>query len=109
MHQASSFILELARTISDDIRDSVAPEKLQFEVEIELENQILAKTVAALHEYMNSRSKYNREDQTTANIKRRQALRYMGYCNEMWTAIGIVKGALTSSSSIDADFEIFNG
>lgn len=100
MHKVSAFIAEMAKTISDDLRDSVAPDKLQHEVERELEKQILAQTVHAIQEYEGARQ-YHSHDPAKAVIARRKVLRFMGYCSEMWTAIKRVKGAITSGLDVE--------
>lgn len=106
MHRVSSFIAEMAKTLSDDLRESVAPDKLQHEVEKELEKQILAQTVNAIGKYRQARD-YFSHDPAQAAIKRRQVLRFMGYCSEMWLAIGRVKGAISAGldpeASVDPD------
>lgn len=94
MRQVSAFIIEMARAISADLRESVAPDKLQNEVEKELEKQTLAQLVRAISEYSSARDYI--PDQVAT--KRRQVLRFMGYCSEMWTAIAVVRGAIAAES-----------
>ena len=102
MRQVSAFILSLANAISDDLREHVAPDKLQYEVELELEKQILAQLVTAIHQYSGVRSGFG-ADGTQANVKRKQVLRMMGYCSEMWVKTDEVKGALMSGELVNAE------
>lgn len=106
MHKVSAYIIELAKAISDDLKDSLPKDKLQVEVEMELEKQVLANLVKAIHEYESART-YNKSDISLQNIKRRQVLRMMGYCSEMWIAQEQVKGALMGGvGQVDADYEV---
>jgi hypothetical protein len=106
MRKVSAYILELAKAISDDLRDSLPKDKLQHEVEMELEKQVLANLVHAINEYSAART-YSKSDISLQNIKRRQVLRMMGYCSEMWIAQEQVKGALMGGSGmVEADFTI---
>jgi hypothetical protein len=106
MRKVSAYIIELAKAISDDLRDSLPKDKLQHEVEMELEKQVLANLVTAISEYNCARI-YNKSDVSLQNIKRRQVLRMMGYCGEMWIAQEQVKGMLMGGSQmVEADFEV---
>lgn len=106
MRKVSAYIIELAKAISDDLRDSLPKDKLQHEVEFELEKQVLANLVSAIHEYSNARA-YSKSDLSIQNIKRRQVLRMMGYCSEMWIAQEQVKGMLMGGSDmVEAEFSI---
>lgn len=103
MRRVSAFIIALASGIGDDLRDHVAPDKLQFEVEKELENQMLALLVKAIGEYNSAR--LFQSDKVQQNTKRKQVLRYMGFCNEMWTKTEEVKGALMTGDLEFLDIE----
>lgn len=107
MRRVSAFLVALANGISDDLRDSVAPDKLQYEVEKELENQMLAHLVKSVGEYNNAR--LYTSDNVQQNAKRRQVLRYMGLVGEMWNKTEEVKGALTAGGlnlGEDVDFVV---
>jgi hypothetical protein len=103
MRRVSAFILALAEGISSDLAEHVAPDRLQDEVEKELENQMLAQLVKAIGEYNNARM-YG-SDHVQQNSKRKQVLRFMGYCNEMWVKTAEVKGALMTGDLESIDFE----
>lgn len=106
MRRVSAYIIELAKAISDDLRDSLPKDRLQAEVEMELEKQVLANLVKAISEYSGVRQ-YAQHDLAKSNIKRRQVLRMMGYCSEMWIAQEQVKGMLMGGSDmVEADFSI---
>ena len=107
MHRVSAFIAALANGISDDLREHVAPDKLQHEVERELEKQILAQTVRAISEY-ESACIYSRDNEVVRNAKRKQCLRMMGYCSEMWVTKDAVRAVLAPPSDVEeGDYRIF--
>lgn len=106
--KVSAYIVELAKAITDDLRDSLPKDQLQSAVEEELENQVLAGLVKSIGEY-NSARKYSRSDLPQVNSKRRQMMRNMGYVSEMFIKQEQVKAALTVGSSageVDAEFEV---
>jgi ABC-type lipoprotein release transport system permease subunit len=98
--RVSAFLVEFAREISSDLRSHVAPDKLQFEVEMELQKQILSQCVQAIGEYQQAIQFY-RSDEVKIAAGRKKVLRFMGYCSEMWVVQDQVKGALTSGEVRD--------
>lgn len=105
MRQVSAFIQAMAIGISDDLKQHVAPDKLQFEVEKELEKQMLAQLVNAINE--RSSCMLYGSDQVKAEAAKKKVLRFMGYVNEMYTVTREVKGALMDGHQpVDTDFEV---
>ena len=94
MRAVSAYLREFAREISNDLREHIAPDKLQFEVEMELQKQILSQVVQAISEYQ-STMVYNRTDLVKLQSGRKKVLRMMGYCSEMWVVQDEIKGVIT--------------
>jgi hypothetical protein len=106
MRRVSAFIMAMASGISDDLRDHVAPDKLQHEVETELQKQILSQLVQAIGEYSTALT-YDHISAVKRSAAQKKILRFMGYCSEMWVVQTQVKGALGEGMVQEAEAVIF--
>ena len=100
MRRVSAYLTAMAQGISDDVSRHVAPDKLQFEVEKELQEQMLAQLVGAVSEYKQAVA-YYRTDEVKCNSAKNKVLRHMSYVTEMWTVTNEVKGALERGGQPD--------
>lgn len=100
MRKTSAFLAALAAGISDDLRDNVDADKLQDEVEKELENQVLSGLVTAVGEYNSART-YFRSDRPKNAAAQNKVRRYLGFVEEMWARTAEVKGALMAGELTD--------
>lgn len=94
----------MAIGISEDLKQHIAPDKLQYEVEKELEKQMLNLTVQAISE--RSQCLLYGSDNVKANAAQKKLLRFMGYVNEMYVKTEEVKGAI-GDGSVVPDYEVF--
>lgn len=103
MNKASTYIQLLSDEISDDLRNHIDGDKLQLEVEKEVEKQILSGLVTAISEYNNCASwgEKNRLAMLRTKIKRN-----MEYVNELFQANKEITGILISGDSISTAEEI---
>lgn len=102
MRFVSSYITSLFEAITDDLRSHIDPEKLQFEVDKEVEKQLLSQLVTAISERNNCISWDS--DLTKCDIAQKKVVRHMKYVNEYYAASQEVKLALASGDSDDRPF-----
>ena len=104
MNKASAYIQLLFEEISDDLRRHVDGDKLQDEVQKEVEKQILSGLVQAVGEYSNHLS-WN-HDKTKGAALRSKIERNIGYVTELFQVNNDITGVLGAGSPIGEAPEI---
>lgn len=103
MNKASAYLQLLFSEISDDLKNHVDGDKLQDEVQKEVEKQILSGLVTAVSEYNNCASW---GDKNRLAMLRTRIQRNMEYVQELFQTNKEITGVLTSGSSINTAEEI---
>lgn len=106
MRRVSAFIEVLAGVITDDLKNHVAPDKLAYEVEREIEKQLLSQMVQAVSKYSQC-TLYSPNGEVERNQRKNEMLRHMGYVQELFTKVDEVKGILAAGGvTEEAIFEV---